>query len=443
MKKTTDIAYVNANVISIDQPGILNGYDVVVKDGKITELVPTKGMGAYTGTRVLDCTGKYLMPSLWDMHVHVFNDEFLDYSLAWGITSVFNMWGFEKHLKWRREIESGKRIAPDLYTTGPIIDSLPTYPLITLATTPHEARNAVLETKNSGYDFVKIYNNLTPEVYAEIEKTAAEVGLEVIGHLPNCANSDYTGENQDYAIRQKTIEHILFINDDNIDKAVHQGVWLNPTFMVERTYRDGLDAAAQAAADELRPMIINTYWKLLGGQHKKPRKGAQKTVRKELAYYDRMFRDYLEKGGKVLLGTDSGFPNVIPGYAMHQELAAAVEHGMPVADALRCATLDAAQFLGKDGVSGSVTVGKNAELLVLNANPLDDIGNTAAIYALQKRDLFFDRDGLDRIKRRAKHRFPLAVESVFHSYLWTMIGQSIKSVFTPKSKKEAPDDAAS
>lgn len=433
MKKTPALVLCNAAVIPIDRAGLLAGHDVVVRDGVIAELCPTRGADAYDIPAV-DCTGKFLLPALWDMHVHLFNDEFLDYTLAWGVTSVLNMWGFPQHLKWRREIESGRRLGPDLYTTGPIIDSLPTYPLIMLAQTPQQARQAVLDTKAAGYDFVKIYNNLTPDVYAAIGQAAAEAGIDVIGHLPNCANADYTGKDENYAIRQKSIEHILFLNDNNLDKIIRQGVWLDPTFMVERVFRDGPDAGMRAAA-ELRPMIRSVYWKALGGQHQRPREGAQKTVRKDLACYDDLFRRFLQRGGRVLLGTDSGFPGVVPGYALHEELSAAVEHGMTPADALRAATLGAAAFLGKEAVSGSVTVGKNAELLVLDGDPLADIRRTTNICALLKRDLFLDRAGLDRIKRRAKRRLPVAVESVFHRYALTMAGQAVKGLFKPGNKR--------
>lgn len=433
LKPGEQIVFCNATVLPMDREALTH-HDVVAQDGRITALVPTQGPDAYPDAVCVDCTGRFLMPGLWDMHVHLFNDEFLDYTLSWGVTSVLNMWGFDKHLKWRRELEQGRRIGPDLFSTGPIIDSLPTYPLITVAATPEQARQAVLDAKAAGFDFVKLYNNLTPEVYAEVEKTAAEVGIDVIGHLPNCANSDYTGRREDYAIRQKTIEHILFVNDDNLDKIVAQGVWLDPTFIVEQVFRDGPDPAAQSAADSLRPMIRTVYWRALGGQHKQPREGAQKSVRKELSYYDDIFRRFLQKGGKVLIGTDSGFPNVIPGYALHQELAACVAHGMSPADALRAATLDAAGFMGKAELGGSVTPGKNADLLVLTRDPRADIGATLDIHALLKRDRLFDSAGLESVRRRAKRRLPFAVESVFHSYMWRSLGQVGRMLFPRRAK---------
>ncbi len=412
----------DATLLPMSADVALEHRDILVENGVIVRTAPANEL---RGEKELDCSGKYVIPSLWDMHVHLFNDEFADYTLSWGVTAVMNMWGFAKTLRWRDEIAGGRRVGPDIFTTGPIIDSRPTYPLITVAKTAQQASAAVRDTKNAGYDFVKIYNNLTAEAYAAVCETARELGIGVVGHLPNCVNSDYTGEHKKYTIDQLTVEHILFVNDDNLKQIARAGIYLDPTFTVEQVFRFGPSPAMSEAVKELRPGIVDLYWKALSGQHKKPRPDAQKTVRKPPEYYDDIFRRYLELGGKFLVGTDSGFPNVVPGFAMHEELLACVEHGTTNYEALRAATLGAAEFLGLDSERGSIAQGKQAQLLVLNADPIADINATRDIFALVNRRALYTAAELAAMRRRARRRSELAVDSVFRSYMLANAGKFV------------------
>ncbi|MDR3275752.1 MAG: amidohydrolase family protein [Treponema sp.] len=423
------------SVLPMDSDRVLGNTDVLIEGGRITAVQPGRPAGDYGDARLVDCRGRFIMPALTDMHVHLFNDEFLDYLLSWGVTTVLNMWGFPKILRWRDEVRAGKRLGPDIYSTGPIIDSLPTYPLISLARTREEARRAVLETKAAGYDFVKIYNNLSPEVYEEIAKTAAGAGIEVIGHLPNCVNADYTGEARgDYPLRQKTIEHALFLNEYNIDPAIKAGVWLDPTFVVEAAFRDEGYALPPEVLAELRPLIVKFYWRIVGGQHKQPVEGRQKTVRKGIDYMGARFKDFAARGGKLLIGTDSGFPRVVPGYSMHQELAYIVAQGLSPYEALHRATAGAAGFLGRNGDAGTVAAGKSAELLVLDKNPLEDIRNTLSIHALVKREQFLSAQDLAAIRRRARRRSEFQVHTVFRPYMFKLpFIMLFKGLFPKKS----------
>ena len=434
MKHVEHVLYRNVNVLPINTDAILPARDVYVDNGIITKIALAEKTIGQGQSLEVDGTNKYLMPALWDMHVHLFNDEFMDYLLSWGVTTVVNLWGFPKVLKWRRQVAAGRRIGPDIYTSGPIIDSLPTYPMITIAKTPEEARQAVVDTKKAGYDFVKIYNNLTEDVYKEVYTACKELGIRLVGHLPNVHNSDYTGENRDYEIWQETIEHILFLNDNSVARAAASGVWLDPTFLVEEIHKDGIDTETRHVIDGLRPGIRDFYWKTITQLHKKPREGAQKTVRREAAYSGRMLREYTSKGGRWMIGTDSGFSNVVPGYSLHRELECVVKHGLTPYQALRASTLAGAEFLGLDARHGSVEEGKEAQLLLLNKNPLADIRNTLDIASLLKRDQYYTAKNLQDIRLKAHDRRELSVDSTLRSFILKMVIKRMLAKRGPKAE---------
>lgn len=261
----------NANVISMVNDMIQNNMDVVIKDGYIVEVQNTTDeFNEYD----IDCTGKYIIPALWDMHYHIFYADYLEYALSYGVTTVLNLHGYKEILKWRKQMEAGKRIGADIYTTGTIIDSMPDGLGLGFKEvyTREEARRAVIKCQEDGYDFIKIYNNLTPECYDEIAKTAKEIGIRVFGHLPNCINAHYTKENIDYEIKQETIEHLLFLNDNNVESAARQGVWLDPTFIVEKSFRGIISDEAKEEFKYMRKGIRNFVWNRGKQIHKTPQK---------------------------------------------------------------------------------------------------------------------------------------------------------------------------
>jgi len=440
MKRIENILYRNVNVIPMNTETILPAQDVYIDNGIIAKIEPAGKSAKQEKYTEIDGTGKYLMPALWDMHVHLFNDEFLDYLLSWGVTTVLNLWGFPQILKWKRQIASGERIGPDIYSSGPIIDSTNTYSGVTIAKTREEARQAVIDTKAAGYDFVKIYNNLTEEAYDEIAKACKELGMRLVGHLPNVHNPDYTGERRDYEIWQETIEHIVFLNEDNVEKIAASGIWYDPTFLVD-DIPDGnfdvIDDKWWAVINTLRPGIRDFYWKLisLGHDDTKP-EGFQKTVRRDQDYYGRVFREFISKGGRWMLGTDSGFANVVPGYSVHQELGYVVGHGITNYQALRAATLSGTEFLGVGSHLGSVEVGKEAQLLLLNNNPLTDIRNTLDIASLLKRDEYFTAQDLQGIRDAAYSRPESSVECALLEDKYK--GVQAMLYYMPKDKQNSP-----
>ncbi len=397
------VLFKNGNVITMEREEVLSCCDVLVKDGKIVSV--GEGIDAQCD-KVIDCTGKYVMPALNDMHFHAFFSESLTYALSYGVCNVLNLAGYPSMLKWRQQVLKGKREGAYMFTSSPILDGIPDslgmgFPIVK---TKEQAREAVIKCQNDGYDYIKIYNNLSMECYEEIKKTADEIGIRVFGHLPNVVNMDYTHEDKDYPILQETIEHLLFLNDNNVEKCAKEGVIVDPTFIVENSYRGKITDASMAEQEKyINKQMINFVWKKGRSSHKTPQKGKVTTVRKpQEDGYDK-FEKFLKAGGRVLLGTDTGFPNVMPGFALHEELEEAVMHGMTNYNALRAVTSDAMDFLEVEN-KGRIKEGCDAEILVLNANPLENILNTREIYVLYNKNKCYQLSDLIALRYKMKKK---------------------------------------
>ena len=402
----------NCNVIPMTEEKVLEGYDVwfdrdairyVVKNGSLN--IPAEE--EYNGT------GKYLIPGLYDCHIHVSNPEDFKWYLAYGVTRVTCMMGNAKILDWREELASGKRIGPKMKTSSPIIDGTAKYlqpvmdygrtkehlPLeeeyadilaidgIIEAKDEETARRAVRYSKKAGYDFIKLYNNLKREVYYAACDEAKKQGLMVAGHMMDCLNDD----NCDNVIRpfrfeQKTIEHISGISETIRDEALRDGVAIGTTFAVEKVilggYRDTeeyqekyLSKVTEAEQKEWRACGMRRQAVYKQEPNRKPVK------RRGMEYYQMIARTFRDAGGQLLIGTDSGIDGLLPGVDMHIELEMVKDCGFTNYEVLHMATVEAANFYWKGEATGTIEEGAPSELVLLDANPLEEIANTWKINA--------------------------------------------------------------
>jgi imidazolonepropionase-like amidohydrolase len=389
-------------------------------------------------TRV-DGTGQFLIPGLWDMHVHsAFGDWFpggrdiiLPLFIANGVTGVRDMGGDVPVLTgWRKQIASGEIIGPRMIISGPMLDALLPdgklrFPSSVAVTTPETAAAAVDSLKAQGVDFIKVQSVISHDAYLAAAAEAHKVGLPIVGHVP-----DKVRLAEVIAAGQKSVEHLMGIfegcsteedkfvagqgdlklllstqDQQRCDALVRQlaqsQTWEVPTLAWQR---GGTFLDQRALKHDPLDKYVPTYWRevtwkrfteeMLPGLLHDPLELRQKYFAANLQMVGEMHR----AGVPFMAGTDAA-PGVyiMPGFSLHDELANFVEAGFAPMESLQTATSGPAKFLGAEGTSGAIAPGKVADLVLLSANPLDDIHNTRQITAVIANGRLFDRAALNRM----------------------------------------------
>jgi hypothetical protein len=399
---------------------------VVIIGERIAEIGPSAKVRIPEGARLIDATDKFLIPGLWDMHAHTLTKElFFPLYLANGVTGVrdmFNPWA--KFAEWRKEISEGKILGPQIVASYTIVDGpKPVWPLSIAVSNETEGREAVLSLKRRGADFVKVYSLLPRAGYFAIADEAKKQGMTFAGHVPEAVSA---GEAADAG--QKSIEHLtgvlvacsaredeiraetlkavvggrsLLIESffkrqvaalDSYDEKkaralfarfVKNGTWQVPTLTVLRAFRNADDPSMNA---DQRLRYIPPFIRQALGWNLKDAFGFKNRTPQEVAEGKRLFQKQLElvgamhrAGVRFLAGTDTPNPFVYPGFSLHDELELLVKAGLTPMEALQTATRNPAEYLNKLDSFGTVEKGKIADLVLLEANPLAEIGNTRKI----------------------------------------------------------------
>lgn len=409
---------------------------VIVRDGKIAAITDSGGgTGAKLSGIHVDGTGKFLIPGLWDMHVHmVFGDWFpsskevtLPLFIANGVTGVRDMGGELEVLQQRRkEISAGTLIGPRMVISGPMLDGpTPRFPSSIAIKTPEDGRHAVDDLKKRGADFIKLQSLIPRDAVFAIADEARKQGITFVGHVPDSVRASEASN-----AGQKSFEHLIGVfegssplEDKFIAGSKTQGeflstydparaaalfallaknhTWQCPTLVWERG--GNLIDLADFAHDT-RAKYAPAYWKDVtwkrftedvihdfGTDDLATRK---RFIEKELEVVNAMHHAGIE----FLAGTDTP-PGVyvFPGFSVHEELQRFVAAGFTPIEALQTATLNPAKFLGMNDRLGTIEEGKLADLVLLNANPLDDIRNTQKIAGVIANGRYFSRADLDKM----------------------------------------------
>jgi len=391
-------AFVDVNLVPMDSERVVEGQTVLVRDGVIEMIGTSDQVQVPDDALVVDGQGKYLMPGLADMHVHIQDENELLLLVANGVTSVRNAWGstgkmlrfgFPDQLALRNQIEQGTLFGPTIYTAGPVMEGKPSFhPMAEVFDTPETARESVRWQVSQGYDFIKVYDHLSPETYQGIIETAHEEGIPVFGHVPFAVGLDGV-----LTSGQATIEHLtgyidpdavkfLIPEDQLVEYAVktrEAGVW-NCVTMSEypksKETPEGFERLqSQSGMVYVSPFtrIFSPFLYLM----------ASKAHTYEGADYPERIADMNRKivvalheaGAGILLGTDAAQAYHIPGFAIHEELAYLTEAGFSPYEALEAGTRNVALAMDKSDEFGTVEVGKRADLILLKANPLEDVSN--------------------------------------------------------------------
>ena len=360
------------------------------------------------GARVINGRGKFLIPGLWDMHVHtaiVGGQDLLELYVRNGVTGVRDMAGdWATLVAWRREIAAGRLVGPRIVASGPYLEGGDVPIPHILTRTPDEGRAGVDSLVRLGVDFIKVHGQLTPATYFAIARRARERGMPFAGHVSRLVGSAAASDSG-----QHSIEHLLAIpapctpaeslalqprfavqgalgrcSSQDLGplyaRFVRNDTWVTPTFTAQ--YEVAVWPTHDVPGDSLAHYLPASVRRYVAGIFPMPDSippGADSVGRamfaKRLAQVAAMQR----AGVHVLAGTDAPLRNSPPGFGLHQELELLVAGGMSPFDVLSAATLEPARFLGMLDSAGTVAPGKLADLVLLDANPLADIRNTRRI----------------------------------------------------------------
>ena len=428
----------HVNVIDATGSPVQTDMTVVVREGTITDVTKSRSVLVPALAKVVDGRGKYLIPGLWDMHVHTNFGEWvppneevtLPLFVANGVTGVRDMGGELEVLKrWRAEIAAGKLLGPRMIIAGPMLDGpTPHFPSSAPVGSAADGRRVVDELHAQGVDFIKIQSYIGREGYFAAAEEAKKLGISFVGHVPDAVRAREASD-----AGQKSIEHFtgIFEACSTIEDQLIQGpkslgrnvatydagrakaivalmaknhTWQVPTLVWERGQWlvDDIDKSRDPLA-KYAPAPWKRSWPVFTADILKTMDTDPLPVRKRFVQMELEMTLAMQRAGvRLMAGTDTAAGvHVFPGFSLHEELALFVEAGLTPMEALQTATRNPAEFLGRADM-GTVEKGKVADLVLLDANPLEDIHNTQKVQAVVLAGKYFSRSDLDEMLRQVE-----------------------------------------
>jgi imidazolonepropionase-like amidohydrolase len=451
-REVADLLIRHAAVVDVEHAQLIRDQGIVTRGNTILAVGADGDIAAHwSGHRVVDARGRFVVPGLWDMHVHFGggkdlieeNRALLPLYVAYGITTIRDCSGDlpEEVLAWRDEIASGGLLGPTLFSSGPKIEGLkPIWKGTLESGSRQDVDAAITKLKGLNVDFVKITDStLDPQLFLYAVSQARAAGLKVSGHIPLALTVEQaldagisSIEHIDYALKAGARDEAAIVADFGAGRITRQeadrkldadfdpatamaayrdlarrGVFVTPTLNGERilawldqdTHKDDPYLAY------IGPKLRKTYdWRI-----ERAAKADAAGVAQRHAHYERLTAvlPMLQQAGvTILAGTDAGFLNSFnyPGIGLHDELALYVDKGLTAAQALSAATRSGPAWFGRAERYGAITPGRAADIVVLERNPLEDIRATREIHAVVLRGALYDRTALDRLLTDARAR---------------------------------------
>lgn len=438
----TEISIRHVTVVNVTTAAELEDQTVRIKGNRILSVEKTQEADSALPAS-LDAHGGFLIPGLWDMHIHVHDTNELPLYVANGVTGVRIMSGERDTAEYRKEL-ARQSPAPEIYLASAIVDgSDPVWPGSIVVRNAADARRAVDEIKAGGADFVKVYSRLSRDAYFALAEEAKQQHIPFEGHVPDVITAQEAS-----AAGQRSMEHLLGIAEacssdaERLTGALNRGQFFRERMVIELEGYRTIDQAkckalfAAFRKNETWQVATLTVLRLWGSLD-----DTRFTSDARLAYIGRKSRDRWQErtepqrrrwgneqfrmarnlfsieervvgsmfraGVPLMAGTDAMNPYCFPGFSLHDELALLVESGLTPLAALQAATINPAKFMGRSSEIGTIEAGKIANLVLLRADPLADIHNTTQIKGVWLQGAYFDEgalaDMLERAKQAAKH----------------------------------------
>lgn len=401
-----DVFFRSVTVIPMDQNTVLPNRDVLIREGKIVAIGESGKLKSSAGAQVVDGRGKFLMPGLAEMHAHVPPNDNVEAQKEvaklfglYGITTIRGMLGHPTHLALRQQLNGGKLWGPRFITSGPSFNGQS-------VKSAEEASALVRKQKEAGYDFLKLHPGLTVETFTAMANTAKEVGIPFAGHVSydvgvwRAIDAGYTtidhldGFVESLVPKEAQSEQTnglfgMFIGDKAdatkipalISALKQNNIWVVPTqALAERWMSPKRTTEAMQAEPEMRYMSPNTLTSWANNKNnlsKNPAYNAD-AVNRFIDLRRKLIRECNNAGVGLLLGCDAPQVFNVPGISTHHELQYLVDAGLSPYDALRTGTVNVGAFLNRPDI-GVVKEGAVADLVLLKANPLENIANSKTI----------------------------------------------------------------
>jgi imidazolonepropionase-like amidohydrolase len=438
-------AITNVTIVDVTGKPSKPGMTVVITGPAISAIGKTGRIKIPKGANVINGEDKFLIPGLWDMHVHIFNnvskrspnEYYFPLFIANGVTSVRDMWTKPEAMSqvraWRKQVNDKPGTIPRLAAVGTLVDGDPvSWPNADSVLSAEEARQFVRRIKASGIDFVKVYNNLSREAYFAIADEAKKQNIPFAGHVPSAivvseiadagqrSVEHLTGSTKDCTtfvpLMQKELVDARAKNSTEVplieaaldtcdpEKAfamykrfARRGIRQVPTFPI--MIRTSREVEKVLLDDRLKyvPDADAAGWEGFAARLRDRKPEQVERGKAYLVRALRVVRDMHRAGISFMAGTDVGNEFIYPGSSLHDDLETFVEAGFTPLEALQTATVNPAAFLGMSGSIGTIEKGKLADLVLLDADPLTDITNTRKIHAVVANGRYLSRTQLDQM----------------------------------------------
>ena len=411
------VIFRDANVIAMTSPQVAEKKTVVVRDGKIESILDKAPAELPKDATVVDATGKFLMPGLAEMHGHIpppnapngMLDDVLFMYLANGITTVRGMLGHDGQTNLREYQKKGQIVSPNLYVAGPSLNGKS-------VDSPAKAAELVRAQKKEGWDLIKIHPGLTREEYEAAAKTAREEGMRFAGHVPEAV-----GLLRAIELGQETFDHmdgyLEYVGGDKgpidqkkladaIKRSKAAGVWVVPTSALWQVLFNYIPLETLRSYSELRYVPARAVEGWSRTYRARAEELSEKQVKTTIENRQLLLRALHEGGVKILMGTDAPQQFSIPGFSLHRELQVMRDAGMSPYDILKSGTVNVGEYFKKQDSFGTIEPGRRADIVLLNANPLEDIANTSKVEGVMVRGRWFSRADIDTRLGKIRAKYP-------------------------------------